>query len=98
MPEQTGELSPRRWLGYAVAVGATALAAAGQLALRQWLGDSLLPLTLAVLASAWLGGGRAGAAATALGAALALAFLLPRPDGVLLDVATEGAPLALFLL
>jgi PAS domain S-box-containing protein len=82
-------------LRYGVAVASVAVAAIGALALGP--NASVGPLFfLAVILSAWFGGGRPGLVATVL-ATLARAWFLPPPDSLLVDSANL-LPLLLFLL
>jgi PAS domain S-box-containing protein len=87
----------RTWHAYAFAALVTAAVVGAQLFLTRWLGDSLLPLTIAVLAAAWYAGGRAGLLATALGGVLAFTYVLVPRHGLWLDAPQDRAALAAFV-
>ena len=91
-PGRTGVMSlrcfmprPGPWVGYAVAVVATAAVAAGRLAFDYTFGEGahfLTPFAVPVMLAAWVGGGRPGLIAAGLNAGVIAVLFLNTESGL----------------
>jgi len=85
--------------GYLIALIGVLLVLAARLSVRQALDEQsvLLPFVLAVMAAAWRGGLVPGLAATAMGLALGVLFLMPSPQSVWVEI-DHGMTALIFVL